>query len=357
MRPRRAVAAFVALVSLFVIAPAVTALELREGLVRLELDEGSGKFSLYYLADIVANRYAPLFFSQDPETSGTAVLDGNQFHRLGESGGFSLETRRTRDGGRFVWTSATLEVIQDFSFVASQGSRLANGVQITTTVLNRSEEPRNLGVRILIDTTLGESQPAHFLIDGEEEVTREKEVSSGRYWVSPSANNPGLGLRYSLAGDGVSRPVRVVFANWKRLIESTWEYSVRESRTFSLLPYSINDSAAAMYHGPLRVAPGERFTVVSVLGSAGSGGFSATSGLSGPLESLFRETTEEGRLPPGGSLVEEVIAVNDLLAEIDALLSQEGGPSPEDVEVVRRIYEELRRRAETARSGRGDRSQ
>jgi hypothetical protein len=354
---RGAVLTFVALVSFSFFPPLLGALELREGLVRLELDEEAGTFSLYYLADIAANRYVPLFFAQDPETSGTAVLDGNQFHRLGESGGFSLETRRTRDGGRFIWTSSTVEVIQDFSFVASQGARLANGVQIATTVLNRSEESRNIGLRILVDTTLGESQPAHFLVDGEDEVTREKEISSARYWVSPSVNTPGLGLRYSLSGDGVSRPDRVVFANWKRLIESSWEYPVRESRNFSLLPYSINDSAVAMYYGPRRVAPGERFTVVSVMGSAGSGSFAATQGSSGPLESLFRETTEEGRVTSGSSLEEEVIAVNDLLAEIDQLLSQEGGPSPEDVEVVRRIYEELRRRADTARSGPGDRSQ
>jgi hypothetical protein len=354
---RGAVLSFVALASLWFFAPSIGALELREGLVRLELDEQAGAFSLYYLADIAANRYVPLFFAQDPETSGTAVLDGNRFHRLGKSGGFSLETRRTREGGRFIWTSGTIEVIQDFSFVASQGARLANGVQIATTVTNRSEEARNIGLRMLIDTTLGESQPAHFLVNGEEEVTREKEISSARYWVSPSANTPGLGLRYSLSGDGVSRPDRVVFANWKRLVESSWEYAARESRTFSLLPYSINDSAVAMYYGPRRVAPGERFTVVSVMGSSGSGSFAATQGSSGPLESLFRETTEQGRVASGGSLEEEVVAVNDLLAEIDKLLSQEGGPSPEDVEVVRRIYEELRRRAETARSGPGDRSQ
>ncbi len=357
MKRKGAIVLFLALVSFGFAAVEVEALELREGLVRLELDETSGAFSLYYLADIAANRYVPLFFSQDPETSGIAVLDGNRFSRLGESGGFNLQTQETREGGRFVWTSATLEVIQDFSFVASEGSRLANGVQITITVINRSEESRTIGLRLLIDTTLGESQPAHFLVDGQQEITREEEVSSGRYWLSPSATNPGLGLRFSFGGDGVSRPTRVVFANWKRLIESNWDYAVRESRTFSLLPYSINDSAAAMYYGPGEVLPGERFSIVSVMGSAGSGSFAATSGTPGTLESLFRETSPGDSRRPGGTLVEEVVAVNDLLAEIDSLLSQEGGPSPEDVEVVQRIYEELRRRAETVQTGRGDRSE
>jgi len=357
VKSREATVLFLALISIGFAAVEVEALELREGLVRLELDEARGAFSLYYLADIAANRYVPLFFSRDPETSGVSVLDGNQFYRLGQSGGFNLETQQTREGGRFVWSSATLEVIQDFSFVASQGARLANGVQVTVTVLNRSEESRNIGVRLLIDTTLGESQPTHFVVDGQQEITREVEISSGSYWVSPSATNPGLGLRFSLGGDGVSPPDRVVFANWKRLIESSWEYPVQESRSFSLLPYSINDSAAAVYYGPQRLLPGERFSVVSVMGSAGSGGFAATAGTSGPLETLFRETSPgEGRVS-GGSLVEEVVAVNDLLAEIDSLLSQEGGPSPEDVDVVQRIYEELRRRAETVPTGRGDRSE
>ena len=354
---RRVTACVLVLLTLsLAIAPRLRALELREGLVRMELDETNGTFSLYYLADIAANRYIPLFFAQDPETSGIAVLEDNRFHRLGESGGFTLETVETRDGGRFIWESSTLEIIEDFSFVASRGSRLANGVQLTVTVVNRSEETKNVGVRVLIDTTLGESQPAHFLVNGTDEVIREEGISSASFWVSPAATNPGLGLHYSLSGDGVSRPDRVVFANWKRLIESSWEYPVRDNRTFSLLPYSINDSAAAMYYGPRRVAPGERFTVVTAFGSAGSGAFAATGTPSGALESLFRDTDTQA---VGGqmSTVEEVIAVNDLLAEIDSLLSQEGGPSPEDVEVVRRIYEELRRRADTARTGRGERSE
>ncbi len=281
----------------------------------------------------------------------------NQCHRLGESGGFSLQTVRTRDGGRFVWTSPTLEIVQDFTFVASRGARLANGIQQTVTIRNRSEEAKNIGVRFLLDTTLGETQPAHFLLDGEEEVTREQEVTSGSHWISPSAEGFELGLFYAMQGQGISRVSRVVFGNWKRLIESSWDYPVRESRTFSLLPYSINDSAAAMYYGPQSVAPGDSFQAVMVMGAAGSGAFAASQGSSAPLESLFSDTVEGGSGKAPGSLVEEVVAVNDLLAEIDALLSQEGGPSGEDVEVVRRIYEELRRRAETARSGRGDRPQ
>ena len=61
-------------------------------------------------------------------------------------------------------------------------------------------------------------------------------------------------MRLTLSGDGITDPDRVVVANWKRLNDASWTYESNQTRDFSLLPYSIDDSAIALYYEPATVA-------------------------------------------------------------------------------------------------------
>jgi hypothetical protein len=71
-----------------------------------------------------------------------------------------------------------------------------------------------------------------------------------------------------LRGDGVTTPDRLVLANWKRLSDSPWLYETVPARSFSELPYSINDSAACLYFGPQPLAAGATSTYQIVLSGA-----------------------------------------------------------------------------------------
>jgi hypothetical protein len=224
------------------------------------------------------------------------------------------------------------------------------------SITNVSEEPRPVGLRVLIDTYLGEGRGAHFgLADGRaletETALSQSEVGESlSYWVSSAnpeeAEAEGVGLQYSVAGTGVTEASRVVFANWKRLTDSRYDFAVREGRRFSLLPYSINDSAVAVYYPEAELEPGETRNITSYLGNRDPQGYATggrRSGLAGTLQSVSAAgasgTSRE-------SLLEDVVATNEVLAEIDQLLSNPEDVTAEDIELITSILDQLEARKE-----------
>jgi hypothetical protein len=126
-------------------------------------------------------------------------------------------------------------------------------------------------MRICLDTYLGEDNLSHFRSDRHPEIRNELTVGGSemiRYWLSPSGAPPhDTGLVCVTSGSDVTAPDKIVFANWKRLSDASWDYRTSSKRNFNLMPYSINDSAVCMYYDPTDIpAMGSREIVV-VLGN------------------------------------------------------------------------------------------
>jgi hypothetical protein len=326
-------------------------LELTEGRLRLTLHESSGRFSVDYKPDLESERYVGLLDNTDPRTSDVRVRDGNNVYRLGDAPRFDLDTEREA-GGRaaFVWTSGTLVIRQSFSFVTSDGARLANGVLVRLSVENVSEVTRNIEVRYLFDTHLAESRQAHFITAARDRIRSEAAVTpsaSNTWWATPDPEMESVGFQQLIAGDGITRPERVVFGNWKRLSEATYDYTVQEERTFSLLPYSIDDSAAAAYYPEVSLEPGETHVITTLVGNLDRRGYSEYSVDRTESAELLDSAAQEA--PPELDLEtaqRELVSVNDLLDEIDTLLSGEEELDAEDVEVLEEILRQLENRKE-----------
>jgi hypothetical protein len=229
-------------------------LESSEGRLKLVLHRGLGRFSLYLDG-------VPLFVDQDPRTSWMSLLLDERVYKLGDSGEFKESSEVTAGGGRFTWTSKRLTVTQAFSF---QG---AEAVAVSVIIRNDSADEIAVGLRVLLDTYLGEASFPHFRTDRDREINSELTyigTDMPAYLLSRSSRssrapeNPGLLVL--LRGEGVSTPDRLVLANWKRLSESPWLYETAAARSFSELPYSINDSAAGLYYGPASLAAGSSRT-------------------------------------------------------------------------------------------------
>ena len=228
------------------------ALDLTQGRVKLTLHEGIGRFTLSYLTDLKGTSYKPLLVANDPRTTILSLAVGNKVYRMGEGTEFREAVEKTGDGASFVWTSPFMVVREEFSFVSSAGSPLPDGIRMELTVKNTSDQDLGVGVRYLFDTSLGEASYVHFRTDKIAEISREQTLSRqdrAAYWVSPLVGDPeALGLMSMLSGPGITPPDRVVFANWKRLSDAPWTYETSPTRTFSLLPYSVNDSAVCQYY-------------------------------------------------------------------------------------------------------------
>ncbi|MDR2028881.1 MAG: hypothetical protein LBP93_05015, partial [Treponema sp.] len=133
------------------------AAEFNDGRIRLVLHERSGRFSLYYMTDIVKEKYEPFFVDQDPRTSSLSLIVNDRTYRLGEASAFRVSIDSTVPSRpAIVFESSFLLVSQEFSFIRSSTAALSGGILMTIRIENKNEQELAVGLRFLLDTYLGE---------------------------------------------------------------------------------------------------------------------------------------------------------------------------------------------------------
>ncbi len=346
---RLTAAAAAILLLLCAVFPAAS-LELKEGRIKIDLNEKNGKFSAYYEIKAGSGDYIPFFFDRDPRTTGFGFLTGNRIYSMGESSGFSLTTGKEQGGGYFLWKSSGFTVKQSFKFIRSEGSTLADGFSTTITITNVSDRDQTIGVHYIFDTYLGEESSRHFTTDSGIVLKNETEYESvlPLYWVTPFSGTGFQGVQGMVQGRGISAPDRLVFANWKRLQENIWNFNVQSSRNFNMLPYSVNDSAVCYFFLPKRVEAGGNRELTFAFGAYGGGRFAATGGQeSSEIQALYDKAVETGTGSVDDTetlLREDLTAVNDLIAKIDELMDYPDSVTEEDLNVLRQILATLNQR-------------
>jgi len=252
------------------------AAEYKEGRIRLDLHEDIGRFSLYYLTDAGVESYLPFFIAKDPRSSFLSFMADNQSYRMGDDTAFSVRLGGTSSKPAFIFESSFAAVTEEFTFIKTSSSPVANGVRITITVANKTGQPVNAGIRFLIDTSLGENETAHFVSD-KRQINSETRIdfsSDDRYWVS---GNKNLTLMGNIKASESTPPGFVHFANWKRFNDAKWDFSYVKGRDFNLPPYSIGDSAVCYYFEPELIPVEGNRTVTVMLAAKDEGGFFSSS--------------------------------------------------------------------------------
>ncbi len=327
----------------------LSALELKEGRVKLILHENNGRFTSYYLEDVRKNKYSAFFLDQDPRTTVLSILVDNKVYRMGESSGFSETVQKTAEGARFVWESSFIQVTEDFTFIKSVGAPLSDGIRITITVKNISERALSIGIRYLFDTYLGERDNIHFKTDSISSVKNEKAftpTSMPAYIVSKSEKGDNPGFQIITSKTGITRIDKVILGNWKRLNDNSWTYDVNTTRNFNQLPYSINDSAVALYYNAERVEKGSSRSSIILCGAYSPEGFT-TGNTAGDSEiaALFDQTVidqgEGGSQDINISVQTDLIAVRDLIHKINSKLESNEDISDAELTVMEHVITEL----------------
>jgi hypothetical protein len=337
------------LLILFFICFPVFSLELSEGLVKLVLHENIGRFSLYYLKDFQNNTYLPLFFDQDPRTSVLTVVLDNRIYRLGETSTFDEVLEETNNGARFVWTSTTLIITQDFSFISSNNTSLADGIKIKISIKNITNRTVEAGLRFLIDTYLGEDISRHFVTNNSTNIKFENtylKTNMCDYIISPESDETNSnGLQLITSGSGATVPDSVIIANWSRLNDSSWYYETSSTRNFNLMPYSINDSAVALYYDPVSISPSGTKEITILLGNANPEGFNALNETSTKeIADLLNETRETNNITNVLLAAQaDLITLENLITQIDNKLKS-GNITDSDLLIIEQIISELKKK-------------
>jgi hypothetical protein len=217
-------------------------------------------------------------------------------------------------------------------------------VRIDIALKNVSQQDVVAGVRYLFDTYLGEASFVHFRTDTLSQITSELALSGAArpaFWISPLAGDPqDFGLMVMSSGPGITVPDKIIFANWKRLSDSPWIYDTSSSRNFSMLPYSVNDSAASEYFDPHALPRGAETTITLAMGQYSKGGFTVTArSLSQALAVGENAATESQGVRA------DLSTVNSILSLIDAGLLAGTTLTDEDLAKLEAGLKELQGRA------------
>lgn len=323
---------------------AAFSLEVREGRLKLLVHEDSGRFSLYYLVDIQKDQYEPLFVDKDPRTSFFALIIDDRTHRLGESTAFRFRTERTEGGARQIFESPSLVAVQDFSFARLSGSSLADTLRIDVNVANKSDRELSVGLRIMIDSNLGEKKAAHFRTDKKDissEATIAPRSDNDAWWIS---DDDKLSLMGSVSVKGAAPPDLLHFANWKRLNDAPWKAPASPGRNFNLLPYSIGDSALGYYFDPKPLARGAERKHTVYIGASNPKGFEGMGEVASNGLSQILQTSVEAASSPNLSLQTDLITVRDLLSRVDRLLKSPENASDDEIAALETVIVRLKDR-------------
>ena len=206
-------------------------------------------------------------------TSYTTVKIDGEFHRFergtqvtpptvvpGQSGGGSIFTRAN---------FGDVEVSQLVQIVPNPATGgLEDAARISYSVDNVSPNTHNVGIRLFIDTRVGNSENPTFFVDGGAVTTETDYGANGPDLFTVQNPTASSQAGAGTTGDqfGNVRPGRFIIGDFVGLSASPWDYQASGQR--------IDDSAFAAYWETLQLGP-ENSTTYSMtygLGIGGQGG-------------------------------------------------------------------------------------
>lgn len=203
-----------------------------------------------------------LLYNDIPGTSYTTVAldDGDDVYRYGSSKGKWIKPPYAENQAIIsVWEVDKCRIEQRLAFVKNPTTGFDDAVKISYTARNLSGEEQIIGLRIMLDTTLGERDGIFYSIPGYGRVDDERMFKGGKlpqYWYSfDNYRSPRIRAIGTLTGSGLEPPDRVVFATWKRLDRMAWKFDYDSGKSFKSSWLGRRDSSVALYYDSRRVQP------------------------------------------------------------------------------------------------------
>ena len=269
--------------------------------IGVEVDMETGRLHI-----VEKQRESPedlLFFDEPPSSYVAVYTNGDVFIYGDNTGEFIKRPMPVKGGIESIWKNDLLVVTARVELVKRADTGHEDGILVTYTVENRYEYAADVGLEVLFDTCLGEKRLQHFELPGgstlEYETIFEKE-NLPEYWYSVDPETSPACLMGVLKGGLVTLPDKLIFANYRALLNERFGYKVSRKKRFNLLPYSRNDSAVALLFEPVSIEPGEMLTFTLLLGLCGPGEY-------------VREAVAEGEKPLVRERPPEVEPVSPIL--------------------------------------------
>lgn len=171
------------------------------------------------------------------------------------------------------WLLGSALVTQELTFARSSTTGLFDTANISYTIENVSDQPSEIGLRVVLDTMLGANDGAPFRV-GEQAILTDASFQSHDlpdFWQAfDSLTDPRVIGQGTFRGPDITPPDRVYLSNWGALADGVWDFSFVPGRDFTRLgEFNELDSAMALYWDPVTFAPGESRRYVTQYGLGG----------------------------------------------------------------------------------------
>lgn len=223
----------------------------------------------------------PLLYADDRQhsngTSFITVRIDKKDYVFGQNYGFlsnSLGEVTVTEEGRLMtvpWTVDDVTVTLKAALSADTNSSTTGNIGIAFEVYNNSDKEKDVSVRLLLDTALGNDVDApYFVVDAKKTATiaetkfsdtdPEAENVPGQIRAVDSLTNPKKLAYMLLQGwNSGTVPNKVILGHWANLANTKYDYEPDKYCDFTNYSndYREPDSAAALYWEGNKVAPGE----------------------------------------------------------------------------------------------------
>ena len=187
-------------------------------------------------------------------------------YRYGESTGV-FEDKPQLQGDAIVsrWLVEGVSVGQSFRLVEGSDTGNPDTIMVEYTISGQEGDERNVGLKMFLDTLLGDNDGAPFSLADKGTITREiafEQSDIPDFWyATDSLSNPTVRAQGTLRGDDLTTPGRIVFADLGNLSLKEWDYDPRPD-------FTIKDSAVLLYWpaAPLKDEPRRIATYYGIYG-------------------------------------------------------------------------------------------
>ena len=231
--------------------------------------------SLIYGRPIPWTSYTTILIDDKPYIFGQP--DKRLLRRLPKEVSFGtvLFQHRTDDSIMTACAFGDVHVKQTLTFYRNPNTNVKDSALIRYDIVNRSSiSTHNIGIRIMLDTKLGQNDGSPLRM-GPEAVTEEKLYQQDvlyDYWMTfdnlASPNIVAQGLLKDPSKE-LTFPDQLYLANWGTLVDEPWDINYKVGRSFIRKGEREKDTALGMYFNPVSLAPNTEYHVQTVYGLGG----------------------------------------------------------------------------------------
>ena len=165
-----------------------------------------------------------------------------------------------------------VDVIQEISIVESTTTGYPDTAKIKYSIINRDTVAHEIGLRVVIDTMLGENDGAPFRIGEtaiQTDAVREQSQLPEFWQAFDTLTAPKVIAQGTLKGREATPPDFLYFTNWGSVADSHWDVPLEPERDFTRAGEFELDSAAVYMWQPVTVPAAGSSTYVMYYGLGG----------------------------------------------------------------------------------------